>query len=105
MASMPQVSPELEQLITRLREAKTELRDRFGVREISLFGSRVRGEGRPTSDLDLLVEFERVPGLLRFLELEEYLSQLLGIQVDLVRKASVREELRAEILGEAVLVE
>ncbi len=102
---MPQVSPELEQLITRLREAKTELRDRFGVREISLFGSRVRGEGRPTSDLDLLVEFERVPGLLRFLELEEYLSQLLGIQVDLVRKASVREELRAEILGEAVLVE
>lgn len=105
MASMPQVSPELEQLITRLRGAKTELRDRFGVREISLFGSRVRGEGRPTSDLDLLVEFERVPGLLRFLELEEYLSQLLGIQVDLVRKASVREELRAEILGEAVLVE
>ncbi|WP_240030551.1 nucleotidyltransferase family protein [Thermus scotoductus] len=105
MASMPQVSPELEQLITRLREAKTELRDRFGVREISLFGSRVRGEGRPTSDLDLLVEFERAPGLLRFLELEEYLSQLLGIQVDLVRKASVREELRAEILGEAVLVE
>lgn len=105
MASMPQVSPELEQLITRLREAKTELRDRFGVREISLFGSRVRGEGRPTSDLDLPVEFERVPGLLRFLELEEYLSQLLGIQVDLVRKASVREELRAEILGEAVLVE
>ncbi|RTI01826.1 nucleotidyltransferase [Thermus scotoductus] len=102
---MPQVSPELEQLITRLREAKTELRDRFGVREISLFGSRVRGEGRPTSDLDLLVEFERAPGLLRFLELEEYLSQLLGIQVDLVRKASVREELRAEILGEAVLVE
>ncbi len=75
------------------------------MREISLFGSRVRGEGRPTSDLDLLVEFERVPGLLRFLELEEYLSQLLGIQVDLVRKASVREELRAEILGEAVLVE
>lgn len=105
MALMPQFSPELEQLITRLREAKTELRDRFGVREISLFGSRVRGEGRPTSDLDLLVEFERVPGLLRFLELEEYLSQLLGIQVDLVRKASVREELRAEILGEAVLVE
>lgn len=102
---MAEVSPELERLIACLREAKTELRDRFGVREISLFGSRVRGEDRPTSDLDLLVEFERVPGLLRFLELEEYLSQLLGIQVDLVRKASVREELRAEILGEAVLVE
>lgn len=104
MASMPQVSPELEALIARLQEAKAELHERYGVKQIALFGSYVRGENRPTSDLDLLVEFEHVPGLLRFLELEDYLSRLLGVRVDLVRKASIREELRETILKEAVPV-
>ena len=99
---MPEVSPELERLVALLQEAKGELRHRYGVKEIALFGSYVRGENRPTSDLDLLVEFERVPGLLKFLELEDHLSRLLGVRVDLVRKASVREELKEEILKEAV---
>lgn len=99
---MPEVPPELELLMARLREVKGELHDRYGVKKIALFGSYVHGENRPTSDLDLLVEFECVPGLLKFLELEDYLSRLLEVRVDLVRKASVREELKAEILKEAV---
>ncbi|MFD3005355.1 nucleotidyltransferase family protein [Thermus tengchongensis] len=104
MRKMPEVSPELEGLLARLQAAKAELRERYGVKEMAVFGSYARGENRTTSDLDLLVEFERVPGLLKFLELEEYLSQLLGVRVDLVRKASVREELRRTILEEAVPV-
>jgi len=87
-----------------LREHKAALREKYGVREIGLFGSYVRGEQRRRSDVDILVEFDVVPGLLKFLELEEYLSRLLGVRVDLVRKASIRQELRERILSEVVML-
>lgn len=93
-----------EEIERILREHKAELRERYGVREIGLFGSYVRGEQRRRSDVDILVEFDTVPGLLKFLELEEYLSRLLGVRVDLVRKASIRKELRERILGEVVML-
>ncbi|MCS6964607.1 MAG: nucleotidyltransferase family protein [Thermoflexus sp.] len=92
---------EIEQI---LLAHKAELREKYGVCEIGLFGSYVRGEQHPSSDVDILVEFENVPGLLKFLELEEYLSHLLGVQVDLVRKAAIRPELRERILSEAVML-
>lgn len=92
---------EIERII---REHKAELREKYSVREIGLFGSYVRGDQRRRSDVDILVEFDVVPGLLKFLELEEYLSHLLGLRVDLVRKASIRKELRDHILGEVVML-
>lgn len=92
-----------EEIMRILREHKAELREKYGVREIGLFGSYVRGEQRRRSDVDILVEFDVMPGLLKFLELEEYLSQLLGVKVDLVRKASIRPELRERILGDVVM--
>jgi len=54
--------------------------------------------------VDILVEFEEVPGLLKFIDLEDYLSGLLGVKVDLVRKNSIRKELRDTILNEVVMV-
>lgn len=54
------------------------------------------------SDIDILVEFEEVPDLFRFLELERYLEGLLGLKVDLVRKKALREELKDTILSEVV---
>lgn len=87
-----------------LREHKAELREKYGVREIGLFGSYVRNEQRRRSDVDILVEFDTVPGLLRFIELEEYLSRLLGVRADLVRRASIRKELREHILKEVVIL-
>lgn len=92
-----------EEIERILREHKAELAEKYGVREIGLFGSYVRGEQRRRSDVDILVEFDVVPGLLRFLELEEYLSRLLGVRVDLVRRASIRKELRERILSEVVM--
>ncbi len=83
-----------------LREHKAELREGYGVREIGLSGSYVRSEQRRRSDVDILVEFDTVPGLLKFIELEDYLSRLLGVRVDLVRRASIRKELRERILSE-----
>lgn len=95
---------DIDTLKAILERHKEELRERYHVRELGIFGSYVRGEAGEESDVDILVEFEEVPGLLKFIELEEHLSELLGVKVDLVRKKSVREELKEDILREAVMI-
>jgi len=87
-----------------LQRHKEELRAKYKIKEIGIFGSYVRSQQKKRSDVDILVEFEEVPGLLKFIELEDYLSGLLGVKVDLVRKKSIREELRDTILNEVVMV-
>jgi predicted nucleotidyltransferase len=94
----------LEEIKTILQQHKEELRAKYKVKEIGVFGSYVRGQQKKQSDIDILVEFEVVPGLLKFIELEDYLSELLGIKVDLVLKSSIREELRETILQEVVML-
>jgi len=94
----------LEEIKRILQAHKAELRERYGVKKIGIFGSYVRGAARKQSDIDILVEFEVIPGLLKFIELEEYLSHLLGAEVDLVPRDSIREELRGIILKEVVML-
>ena len=89
------------QIIQRLSEHKEEL-DAFGVRSLSLFGSVVRGEERPGSDIDILVEFERVGGLFEFVRLKNYLEKTLGQRVDLVTPDALKPQLRERILRESV---
>jgi hypothetical protein len=89
------------QIIQRLSEHKEEL-DAFGVRSLSLFGSVVRGEERPDSDIDILVEFERVSGLFEFVRLKNYLEKTLGQRVDLVTPDALKPQLRERILRESV---
>ncbi len=69
-----------------LRQQKEFLKEKYKIKEIGIFGSFVRGEQTYTSDIDILVEFEEVPSLLKFVKLENYLSDLLGVKVDLVEK-------------------
>lgn len=80
-----------------------EICRRYAVKELALFGSAARGELRPDSDIDLLVEFQpgAKGGLLRHIAAERELSALLGRKVDLVSKRALRSELREEILAEA----
>jgi len=85
-----------------LSKQKKMLKDEYSVREIGIFGSFVRGEQKMRSDLDILVEFEKVPGLLKFIELEMLLGKMLKRKVDLVRKQAIRPELKEHILGEVV---
>ncbi len=94
----------LEDIVRILREHKQELAERYGVTEIGVFGSWVRGQAHRRSDVDILVEFEVAPGLLKFIELQDHLAQLLGLRVDLVRKKALRKELRERILKEAISV-
>jgi len=95
---------DIETLKAILEAHKEELKERYHVKELGIFGSYVRGEAGEGSDIDILVEFDVVPGLLKFIELEEHLSELLGVKVDLVRKKSVREELKESILEEVVMI-
>ena len=71
-----------------LHDHLPELTERYGVKSLGLFGSYVRGEETEGSDLDLLVEFAETPDLLEFVALGRDLSELLGVKVDLVMKAS-----------------
>jgi len=94
----------LEEIKRILAEHKWELKKKYRVKEIGLFGSFVRGEQKKISDIDILVEFEKDTkmGFLRLCNLENYLSELLGVKVDLVPKEDIREELKENILKEAV---
>jgi len=92
----------LEEIEKLLKRHKDELRRKYGVRKIGIFGSYLRGEAKEGSDLDILVEFEPNAGLslLDFVELENYLSELLGVKVDLVDKSALKPRIGKQILRE-----
>jgi predicted nucleotidyltransferase len=76
-----------------------ELRVKFGVKQIGLFGSFIRGEGVATSDIDLLVEFSDPIGW-EFIDLKDLLESALGREVDLVTRDALKPRLRDQILAE-----
>lgn len=94
----------LEEIQEILRQKKPILRERFKVKEIGIFGSFVRGEEKETSDLDILVELERPVGLIKFVGLQNYLSDELGEKVDLVTKSALKPRIKKNILSEVVYV-
>jgi uncharacterized protein len=95
----------LETIVQTLAAMLPELRDRHGVISLGVFGSYVRGEQTPDSDLDLLVEFDHRPmTLLQFIALEYELSDRLQIKVDLVQKSVLKPHIGDRILQEVVLL-
>jgi len=94
----------LEEIKEIIRSHREELKERYRVRSIAIFGSYVRGEQREESDIDLLVEFEGSVSLLHIVSVENYLSDILGMKVDLVPRKNIREELRETIIKEAIAV-
>ncbi len=96
----------LEEIKKILREHKDEFFRKYGVEEIGIFGSRVRGEHKKDSDIDILVEFASSAkiSLLEFVELELYLSELLDGKVDLVEKKVLKPRIGKHILAEVVQI-
>ncbi|HHT9131295.1 MAG TPA: nucleotidyltransferase family protein [Candidatus Tripitaka californicus] len=92
----------LKKIKTLLKQHKEELRKRFKVKEIGIFGSFIREEQKKASDVDLLVEFEGPVSLLWVVRVENYLTDLLGVRVDLIPKEDIRDELKEIILAETV---
>jgi hypothetical protein len=91
-------------VIDILAKHRAELARRFGVRSLALFGSVVRGEARPDSDVDLLVELEKTPGLSDYMALKFWLEERLGSRVDLVMKGALEDWARPIVEAEAVRV-
>ena len=91
-----------EEILRLLREHKDELRKRFGVKSLAVFGSVARGEAGPDSDVDILVEFESSPGFDGYMALKFYLEDLLGRKVDLVMKSALKPWARDVVLREKV---
>ena len=85
-----------------LREHMPELERDHGVVSLALFGSYVRGEQHADSDLDVLVEFDGTIGMFGFMATERCISDLLGVQVDLVMKQSLNRRIGRVILEEVV---
>ena len=84
-----------------LRTNKRYLNERYFVKELGIFGSYLHGEQKSRSDLDLLVEFAEPIGLFDFIRLENELTRLLGIKVDLVMKESLKPRLKDRVVKEA----
>ncbi|HZD57177.1 MAG TPA: nucleotidyltransferase family protein [Anaerolineales bacterium] len=89
-----------------LREEKPFLAQEYGVKVVGVFGSYVRDEQRPDSDLDVLIELERPPkiSLIGLVELEQYLSELLGVKVDIAIKTNLKKRIGKRILNEVIPV-
>ena len=94
----------IEQIKKILISQKNILKNQYNVKEIGIFGSYVNGNYNKESDVDILVEFSKPVGLIKFIKLEEYLKDLIGIKVDLVLRDGIKPALRSNILKQAVYV-
>jgi predicted nucleotidyltransferase len=87
-----------------LKQKNAELTNQFGVKSLLLFGSVARNEATATSDVDLLVEFNRPMGYFGLFALQDYLEKLLGCSVDLGTPNSLKPYIRERIMGELIRV-
>jgi len=87
------------EFFTRIAAHRAEF-SRAGVRRLGVYGSVARGDAGPESDVDVLVEFERMPDLYEFTALRDRLVEILGRPVDLVTPQGLKPRLRSRVLGE-----
>jgi len=92
---------DIEKIIEEKRE---ELFIKYKIKNIGIFGSYARNNAKERSDIDLIVEFEEPVSLLGVIKAENYLTELLGIKVDLVPKEDIRKELKETILKEVIYI-
>ena len=94
----------LQEIKQCLIENRSLLQEHYQVKEIGIFGSYIRQEQTETSDIDILVEFSKTPSLLKFINLENYLSDRLNVKVDLVHKSGLKPRVGKQILAEVIYV-
>lgn len=87
----------LDEIRAQLIAQQTVLRDRFKGSVVGIFGSRARGDNRPDSDLDLLVEFAPDSDFFDLIHMEEYLEELLGVKVEVCSVSGLRDRGAARV--------
>lgn len=85
-----------------IKKHKPQLREKFKVNQIGVFGSYVKGKSHKKNDIDMIVEFSDPPDFFEFIRLEDFLAHLLGKRVDLVTKNALKPLIKDEILKETV---
>jgi predicted nucleotidyltransferase len=90
----------IDDILSLLRKAKSELASSFKVQKIGLFGSVIRGEQREDSDIDILVDLLEEADLIDLIGLSQFLEEKLHHKVDVVPLGSLREEIRERVLKE-----
>lgn len=94
----------LDEIKVILKKYRDEIRREFKAEIIGVFGSYVRGEEKPESDVDVLVRFKEGATLFDLVGLAEFLEERIGIKVDVVSERALRPELKEQILREVVTV-
>ena len=89
-----------EEIMERLKKERIRLTD-FDIKSLAVFGSVARGEARPDSDIDILVEFNGATTFDRYMNLKFFLEDLLGHRIDLVTRKGIRPQLASSIEREA----
>jgi uncharacterized protein len=87
-----------------LQKLYPSLKQKYRVTKLGIFGSYARNEQREDSDLDILVTFEEVPSLFQYIELENLISDTLGIKVDLVMEDALKPAIKAIVLNEVLFL-
>ncbi len=87
-----------------LRQSKPLLRENYQITQLGIFGSYVRGEQTEDSDVDVLIDYEHAPTLFKLVEIHDYLSNIVGMKVDLVTKNGLKPRIRERVLSEVVYV-
>jgi predicted nucleotidyltransferase len=94
----------LDDVMAELRRLQPELRRRYPIRQMGVFGSYVHGKQRADSDLDILVELGDGIGLMEFVGLKQELSDAFGLEVDLVSRDALKPRIGQRILAEVVML-
>lgn len=93
-----------DEVIDFLSSHRQELEEHFQVSSLALFGSMARGEAGPESDVDILVEFRKTPGLTEYMSLKFWLEDNLGRPVDLVMEKALKSWARPVVEAELIRV-
>lgn len=91
-------------IIQKINLEMPNLREKYQVEKLGIFGSVARDENTAESDIDILVEFKNPVGFFHFIRLENYLSQILGRKVDLISKKALKAAIKEDVLKELVYV-
>ena len=93
----------IKDVLQILKKHEQELKSKYKVRNIKVFGSYAEGKQKPNSDLDLIVCFEETPTFFKLIELENFLKEILGIEVDLLTEKSINPLIKPYIKELVVL--
>jgi len=91
-----------EEILSILKNLKSEIKTKYRAKNLGLFGSYVKKEQKETSDIDILVEFEDDADLFHLIGLSLFLEENFNIKVDVVSKSALKKELRENILQEVI---